>query len=228
MIIDTNRKKVYRGFYYYVLKLEQGKYYVGLTHNVSKRLKMHKDGTGAEWTKLYEPIKLLTCKETGSYTYREAGQVEDQKTLELMGKYGRENVRGGRYCAVDQEVLDQLMGKELCKKIDGIYKKNSSKNKTTNKKKNKTVSGYSKEEGFGIKDLPFHDYIIKEYRVGQHIRARNWIKAKFAVKGKSIIVKVIHDTKTIWVSEQIMKQFGKEAIVNRIRQNSCKEETGNQ
>lgn len=136
MIIYINqKKKKYRGYYYYILQLEQGKYYVGLTHNVDKRLKRHKEGTGAEWTKLYKPIKILTCKETGSYSYREAGQVEDQMTIKFMKRYGRENVRGGKYCAVDQEVLDQLMGKELCEKIDRIHKKLNDPNKKKRKLK---------------------------------------------------------------------------------------------
>ena len=82
------------------------------------------------------------------------------------------------------------------------------------------------EKEFGIIDLPFHDYTIKEYRVGQHIHACNWIKAKFIVNGKFVIVRVDHAEKTVWISERFMKQFGKDAIVNRIRQTSSNEDIG--
>ena len=49
MASNYYHKKIYY-FRLYVLELEQGKYYVGLSHNVDKRFKMHKDGEGAEFT----------------------------------------------------------------------------------------------------------------------------------------------------------------------------------
>ena len=88
------------------MELEQGKYYVGLSRNVDKRFKMHKDGEGAEFTKIYKPIRVIKNINTYATTYTIAGQYEDNETIKLMKIFGRENVRGGRYCAVSQAVVD--------------------------------------------------------------------------------------------------------------------------
>lgn len=83
----------------YVLRLTEGKYYVGYTekHEVMDRVWEHtwKGPTAAEWTKLYavlEPVDI----------YPDATQeTEKQVTLEYMRKHGWENVRGACYCAVN-------------------------------------------------------------------------------------------------------------------------------
>lgn len=38
-----------------------------------------------------------------------------------MKRYGKENVRGGIYCAVDQNIVDAQLGFKLCKEIDKAY-----------------------------------------------------------------------------------------------------------
>jgi predicted GIY-YIG superfamily endonuclease len=43
----------------YILKLQQGKYYVGKTTNPSFRLESHFNANGSAWTKKYAPIKVL-------------------------------------------------------------------------------------------------------------------------------------------------------------------------
>lgn len=149
MIIDTNRKPKYYGYYLYVLELEDGKYYVGLSHNVSKRCAKHKSGKGAEWTKLHKPLKIIMSEKTGFYSYREAGLLENKKTLELMKKYGKYNVRGGEYCAVNEGVLDSLIGDKLSntngnnlskKKEATNYKKKNKKKSISNVKVNKNLN----------------------------------------------------------------------------------------
>ena len=45
--------------YIYILKLKQGKYYVGKTSNPNFRIESHFNSKGAEWTKMYKPEKLL-------------------------------------------------------------------------------------------------------------------------------------------------------------------------
>ena len=49
----------------YVLELEGGNYYVGMSHNLSQRLAQHFSGNGAKWTKLHKPsftyIYCLSC-----------------------------------------------------------------------------------------------------------------------------------------------------------------------
>lgn len=82
----------------YVLRLEQGKYYVGHTskEDVKDRVLEHiwQLDTCAEWTKLYAVVEHVS-------TYP-GGTLEDEKniTLELMQKYGWENVRGSIYSSV--------------------------------------------------------------------------------------------------------------------------------
>ena len=69
----------------YVLKLEDNKWYIGKTFNIQKRFNHHKNGTGAQWTKLHKPI----CIYSKSYNISER-----ELTLQYMKKYGIENVRG--------------------------------------------------------------------------------------------------------------------------------------
>lgn len=37
----------------YVLQLENGKYYVGKTNDITRRYNEHKEGKGCEWTKIH-------------------------------------------------------------------------------------------------------------------------------------------------------------------------------
>ncbi len=77
----------------YCLRLERGKYYVGLTRKEGfDRLDAHRSGKGAAWTKKYKPIGQV---------WVEADMKpadEDRLTLEMMAKYGVANVRGGDWC----------------------------------------------------------------------------------------------------------------------------------
>ncbi len=75
----------------YVLKCADNKYYVGETNNIQRRYKEHKRGRGANWTNEYPPIDI----EWISSTYE---NLEDEKTIEYMERYGIDNVRGGSYC----------------------------------------------------------------------------------------------------------------------------------
>ncbi len=46
-------------FYVYMLLCEDGSYYTGYTKNIDLRLKQHKIGTGARYTKIHRPKKLV-------------------------------------------------------------------------------------------------------------------------------------------------------------------------
>ncbi len=94
----------------YVLELEGGKHYVGKTSDVKRRFEQHMRGIGSEWTKLYKPIKLVETRRIGSE------HDENNKTKDLMKKYGVENVRGGSYCQV---VLPDAIKKTLQTEIRG-------------------------------------------------------------------------------------------------------------
>lgn len=80
--------------YIYVWELEEGKFYVGWSENLSNRLDSHMLNAGAVWTKKYHPISIIEiCRGDKS--------VEKQKTLEYMKLKGWENVRGGPWCSTD-------------------------------------------------------------------------------------------------------------------------------
>lgn len=92
----------------YVLKLENGKYYVGKSDDVNKRFEQHVNGKGSVWTKKHKPILLEKKIENVS------AFEEDKTTLEYMAKYGMENVRGGSYCQTEfDEFTDASIKKQL-------------------------------------------------------------------------------------------------------------------
>jgi len=93
-------------FVVYLLRLEQGKYYVGRTDNMENRWRAHKTGKGSLWTKKYRPLEILN-------TYQSKNPFEEDKyTKECMALYGIDNVRGGSYV---RDILD-LDAKRLIQK----------------------------------------------------------------------------------------------------------------
>lgn len=90
--------------YIYILKLQQGKYYVGKTSNPYFRIESHFNSEGSEWTKINKPVELLELIEGDDYD-------EDKYTKIYMDKYGIDNVRGGSYSSVklDKETKNQLI-----------------------------------------------------------------------------------------------------------------------
>jgi predicted GIY-YIG superfamily endonuclease len=89
--------------YIYVLKLRAGKYYVGKTMNPDNRMDQHKNGNGAMWTKLYQPIEVIKTFEGDNFD-------EEKETLRMMKEYGIDNVRGGSFVDVrlKQEEKDMI------------------------------------------------------------------------------------------------------------------------
>ncbi len=110
-----------RKYTIYVLELENGKYYVGISKNVEARFAQHISGDGAEWTKRFKPIRLIYKVKTGHASKEKAEKLESDETIAVMKKYGRQNVRGGEYVAEDQGIIDSLLGEELCKEIDKAF-----------------------------------------------------------------------------------------------------------
>lgn len=79
----------------YVLKLQQGKYYIGKTNKpIEERYEEHLRGLGSAWTKKYPPVGIHYQVNT-SDPFQETSE-----TLKCMKKYGIENVRGGAYSRV--------------------------------------------------------------------------------------------------------------------------------
>lgn len=85
----------------YILKLEQNKYYVGISGDVPKRLRQHGAGKGAKWTQKYHPIGEPYINYLGEITYKEALRWENKYTRQMIAKHGIENVRGGSDCQLE-------------------------------------------------------------------------------------------------------------------------------
>ncbi|GJQ11712.1 hypothetical protein GpartN1_g3503.t1 [Galdieria partita] len=96
MSSDSSRKR-----YIYVLKLQQDKWYIGSTTNLSQRIAQHNEGTGSVWTSHFPPIDLFDCQE------QRDGWHEENLTKEYMSRYGIENVRGGPYTAFNLKEEDK-------------------------------------------------------------------------------------------------------------------------
>jgi predicted GIY-YIG superfamily endonuclease len=94
--MDENGKKHY---WLYVLKLEQGKYYVGITTQTPEaRFAEHiRGGRTSYWTANYSPLSIHDRKDLGTIAKKSAERFEDKVTVKYMRKYGSENVQGGRY-----------------------------------------------------------------------------------------------------------------------------------
>ena len=109
-------------FNIYVLKLVKDKYYIGKTYkDINQRFTQHCKGCGAEWTKLYKPVKMIEFFQTTNKFQ------EDLSTKKYMDKYGIENVRGGSYTKINLDdyqlkalKLELKSANNLCFKC-GVY-----------------------------------------------------------------------------------------------------------
>jgi cellular nucleic acid-binding protein len=95
--------KGYRMVSVYILKLEQGKYYVGKTHNPQITLDSSSH-SNIGWTTLYKPIKIIEIIPDCD------NKEVDKYTRQYMSKYGIDNVRGGIFVSneLDQATVEHL------------------------------------------------------------------------------------------------------------------------
>lgn len=73
----------------YVLRCEDSAFYVGWTTNLQSRYESHRNGKGADWTRLHKPLEIFETHPDSSQEF------EMTTTLRLMRERGIENVRGG-------------------------------------------------------------------------------------------------------------------------------------
>lgn len=100
----------------YVLQLEDDKWYVGKTDDVSKRFEQHLNGKGSAWTKEYSPTRIVEQRPVTSI------HDETNTTLDLMKKYGIDNVRGGAYCQVDlSDEIETAIKHQINSNTDKCY-----------------------------------------------------------------------------------------------------------
>lgn len=105
----------------YVLELEKGKYYVGQTDNLIKRIKKHGTKHGAAWTNIYKPINFYKIIDNGICTEEEILKKENEITIELMTEFGWLNVRGGSFSNPNEQIIYyQLLNSELVVQFEFI------------------------------------------------------------------------------------------------------------
>jgi len=81
----------------YVLELEDNCIYVGATMNFNVRMAQHFAGMGAKWTKLHKPVKVLEV------LYPFTPGLENKITQKYFELKGKDNVRGGSWCRVNEK-----------------------------------------------------------------------------------------------------------------------------
>ncbi len=125
----------------YVLECQKGKYYIGKTNNIERRIEEHLETRGSAWTRKYRPIKIIRIIENQPL------YMEDVITKEYMLKYGINNVRGGAYV---QEKLDDIqyfaLQKEFWNIIGACMRCGRKTHMATECYASSTVDGYELEE----------------------------------------------------------------------------------
>lgn len=101
------RDTISRNYYLYGLELEGGNYYVGMTayKDAIRRYEQHVAGTGAVWTRIHKPVRLMEVRNIGVMSRYNACLLEDKMTLEYFNKYGMAKVRGGKLCMTKLSTL---------------------------------------------------------------------------------------------------------------------------
>jgi predicted GIY-YIG superfamily endonuclease len=92
----------------YQLRLESGKYYVGLTEDLPTRIADHWLGQGAQWTRRYRPLEVLKTQPGDR-------ALEDALTIAMMVEHGMENVRGGSWCSLELALMPFPLAKALAR-----------------------------------------------------------------------------------------------------------------
>lgn len=107
--------------YIYVLLLENGKYYVGQSNDIQRRLRNHfSSSKSVPWTRLHKPIRIYKKYRTGTNNPIMALKQENAQTLECIITYGWRNVRGGDFTQVNDNehllglILNSNLGNHVC------------------------------------------------------------------------------------------------------------------
>lgn len=95
--------KQHKRWWLYILQLEKGKWYVGITTKTpEERFNEHKLGKrAAYWTMRYKPVSIELIEDLGIVSKEHAETYENKTTRLLMKERGLNNVRGGDLTGVD-------------------------------------------------------------------------------------------------------------------------------
>lgn len=95
--------------WFYVLELTGGRYYVGISNDFVRRSRQHHEGIGAVWTQLHPPIGVLFQHQHEVADNKAAELIENEMTVRLMEEHGWRNVRGGYFCTIDDDQVEQAL-----------------------------------------------------------------------------------------------------------------------
>lgn len=82
-------------FYIYILKCESGKYYVGKTKDIRRRIEQHLIRKTCKWTEKFKPLEIEKIFITDD------ALDEDKWVKKYIMLQGLNNVRGGSYCQIN-------------------------------------------------------------------------------------------------------------------------------
>ena len=119
---QTETKKHY---WLYVLLLNEGKYYIGKTskNDPYDRIDEHLHKFySAQWVKKYGFLDVKEVIDLGQVSYQESENLELERTLQYMKKYGYNNVRGGSltYRGDYRKIGDRFYTKENFNLLIGV------------------------------------------------------------------------------------------------------------
>lgn len=102
MMTKTNIKR----WQLYILRLEDGKYYVGITSKTPEiRMQEHLDGVRvAYWTAKHKPVEVIFSEDLGVIEKSKAEKRENKMVRAVMKQRGLNNVRGGDLTSVEDYV----------------------------------------------------------------------------------------------------------------------------
>ena len=95
-----------KGWHLYVLRLQDGKFYVGITSKTPEiRMQEHLKGVRvAYWTAKHKPLEIIYQEDLGIIEKFKAEKRENTMTRALMKQRGLNNVRGGDLTSVEKYV----------------------------------------------------------------------------------------------------------------------------
>lgn len=90
----------------YVLRLQDGKFYVGITSKTPEiRMQEHLNGVRvAYWTAKHKPLEIIHTEDLGVIEKSKAEKRENKMVRALMRQRGLNNVRGGDLTSVENYV----------------------------------------------------------------------------------------------------------------------------
>lgn len=100
------QENVQKHWWLYVLRLEESKWYIGITsQSPERRFQEHLGGRKTYWTEKYKPLEIYDQKYLGDLNLEEAEAYENKVTREYMKAKGINNVRGGDLVQKDDYIV---------------------------------------------------------------------------------------------------------------------------